>query len=266
MKQEPGTITPTGQGRPDYSSPYPLGQYVKPGDAEIYSLTDAGELAARLGSIVTHDRRGDVMWLDDFESEIEKWVGGGSGLLHGQSWSALYSRNGGFSYKHTCGSTLELSSRQHKILPYPVLSRVGFMFSFSIPSFITEVWFSLQLYDAPNSTLYEIQYDVATQTFTYLDSLLVYQALTPTKLIDSDLTLFHTFKMVADLTQGKYVRLIANDQKYDLTDIDGYVRAGAVSDYLVAGITFIGTNALNGIAYVDDAILTQNEPINPVTA
>ncbi|GAI56753.1 unnamed protein product, partial [marine sediment metagenome] len=63
----------------------------------IYRLADMGELAVRLGSIVTHDRRGDVIWMDNFDSGIAKWYQFASdddGLVE---WSAERSRSGGFS-------------------------------------------------------------------------------------------------------------------------------------------------------------------------
>ena len=41
--------------------------------ATVFPVTDLGELAARLGSIVSHDRRGDVIWLDGFEDGLDKW-------------------------------------------------------------------------------------------------------------------------------------------------------------------------------------------------
>ncbi|GAI87669.1 unnamed protein product, partial [marine sediment metagenome] len=43
----------------------------------VASLADVGELAARLGSIVAQDRRGDVIFLEDFEAPILNWTGAG---------------------------------------------------------------------------------------------------------------------------------------------------------------------------------------------
>jgi len=46
---------------------------VTAGARTVYQMTDLGELAVRLGSIVTHDRRGDVIFLEDFEEGMGRW-------------------------------------------------------------------------------------------------------------------------------------------------------------------------------------------------
>jgi len=83
-------------GQPDYGM-YTLAN-------TIYRLTDMGELAARLGSINTYDRRGDVIFLDSFESGLTAWSPSsactGSDLVQ----SAKHARSGGFSAKFVCGS------------------------------------------------------------------------------------------------------------------------------------------------------------------
>ncbi|GAI49683.1 unnamed protein product, partial [marine sediment metagenome] len=63
------------RGQPDYGS-----SAVK----EVAgTLADMGELAARLSSIVEYDRRGDVVYLDDFEEPVLKWspLAAGAGYI-----------------------------------------------------------------------------------------------------------------------------------------------------------------------------------------
>jgi len=45
----------------------------------IYSLHDMGELAVRLGSIVSFDRRGDVIFSDSFQNGLGKVYASGVG-------------------------------------------------------------------------------------------------------------------------------------------------------------------------------------------
>ena len=59
-----------GHGYPDYGTQGPV--------STVHSIQDLGELAVRLGSIVTFDRRGNVLWLDGFDSGIGAWSKGGN--------------------------------------------------------------------------------------------------------------------------------------------------------------------------------------------
>ena len=44
------------------------------GQNSTYGLTDLGELAVRLGSPVSFDRRGDVVMMETFEDGLDAWV------------------------------------------------------------------------------------------------------------------------------------------------------------------------------------------------
>ncbi|GAI63754.1 unnamed protein product [marine sediment metagenome] len=54
------------RGYPDYGVDEELGKVLMP--------TDIAETAARLGSINTYDRRGSVLFQDDFEAPVLKWI------------------------------------------------------------------------------------------------------------------------------------------------------------------------------------------------
>ncbi|GAH91125.1 unnamed protein product, partial [marine sediment metagenome] len=56
-------------GGPDWGTVGPVSM--------VHTLEDAGELAARLGSIDIFDRRGNIIWVDSFGDACIKWVGAG---------------------------------------------------------------------------------------------------------------------------------------------------------------------------------------------
>ncbi|GAJ22875.1 unnamed protein product, partial [marine sediment metagenome] len=102
------------------------------------SLSDMAELATRLGSIVTFDRRGDVAFLDDYESGIEKWV---ESHAEGTEWgtvglSARAAESGSFSTKLVTKGTVDGYAQVIYTLPYwnPINGRLGVEIKFTLPS------------------------------------------------------------------------------------------------------------------------------------
>lgn len=227
----------------------------------IVGLSDLGELAARLGSPVTFDRRGNIIWMDDFESGIEKWyvdsAAGGENLL----WVPTYSKSGGFCAKAITDAHADDDIRVTVALPYPALSRIGFEYSFRLGSNIKEIHIINQLYNGTNLIVGLLRWTAATKTWAYLDDS-GYHDLTPTIDFRSTAPIpFNTLKLVCDFTTRMYVRLIANNTTYDLSSNTLRVGPGAGIPPHLSERVAIYTNAnASADIYIDDAIVTQNEP------
>jgi hypothetical protein len=226
----------------------------------IYRMTDMGELAGRLGSIVTHDRRGDVIWLDDFEGGVEKWDFLGSGTGYAHAWSAERSRSGAFCCKLTTGSDSNKYITMTHRNPYPVKSKIGFEFSGAWDDLTGEVIFQVELFDGATQYTSRIRMDLANLKFYYLDGVAGYTEFYDAALFDEDDHLFNTFKLVADFENELYSRLIINNTAFDLSSYPIYKTAAATLPYLNAYVWLITDLAENKVAWIDDVILTQNEP------
>jgi len=240
------------KGQPDF------GQYAP--TETIVSISDLGELAARLGSIVTFDRRGNVIWFDDFEGGVGKWesylVGTGASLAA----CALYSRNGAFSAELLKGDKTTDHAQMSHYWPYPVLSKLGCEISFTSNDNITYIEFRQYIFDGTNRHHAELRYDTANNKLQYLDEDGNYQDLATGLVLLSGFYLFNTIKVVIDPATQQYVRVILNDVEYDMSGIDYRLTANAASPYWIQTVKIDeGIAAAYGI-YVDDVILTQNEP------
>lgn len=239
-------------GGPDYG--------VSTAKQTVYALADMAELAARLGSIVTFDRRGDVIFLDDFESGLAKWEISGSGAGYAAAQSAFTARNGAYSAKLTTGSTLGQQIQIARYMPYPVLSSFGLEVSFTINANLDYMRFQLEIYDGVNAQSFSMQYEVDT------DELKVFKGGVGYTVIASGLALrpydqqFHTMKLVGDYATKKYRRLILNERFYDLSSWNSWQFASANAPRLTALVLATSVPAANTSFYVDDAIITQNEP------
>lgn len=246
-------------GGPDWGTLGPI--------STIYTIEDMAELAVRLGSIVTFDRRGNVVWLDDFEGGINCWRAGYQGTGAGVASSAESVRNGAFSAKLTPGNAEDDYAWAGHYCPYPVVSKVGFEISFALdddtPLLDPELKatsFTHTLRDGSYYHYAELQYLSADRKLQYRDENLAWQDLATNLLLHTYKTLFHTVKLVIDLSTQKYVRAILDNVEYDMSTLSYYYTSGTSAAYWWQGVRAIARKTTNPSVYVDDAILTQNEP------
>jgi len=226
----------------------------------VYALQDMAELVARLGSIVTFNRRGDVIWLDDFESGIGKWgavlQGTGAGVVN----TTETARNGAYSVKLTTGNAADDWAFFAHPHAYPVFSRLGFEISFALDSAIKDVRIFLVLYTGTTQHVAEIVYIHSTGELQYRDQNNVYQTFTTITPLRVYSKLFHTGKLVIDPANTKYYHLILNSQTFDLSAYSYFTTSSPTYPYMEVAIRVATPDAVNRSIYVDDAIITQNEP------
>lgn len=226
----------------------------------IVGLSDMGELAARLGSIITFDRQGNVMAFDDFESGIEAWVKSGS-AGYGVSWNSVYAKAGGFSCKLETAAVVGYNVTTLKQLGLQTLSPIGLEVSFAYG----QNWKSLDIviYIVDGSKLYHaaIRYDYPNTKLLYLDSANAYQDVPGGSfVIPSTAGAFHTLKFVVDLPTGKYKRLLVDNNSFDLSALSFYNPANPSIPAGTFRVTLSTSTGAAAIAYIDNVIITQNEP------
>jgi len=237
---------------PDYSSKHK--QVISFGDV------NTNELAARLGSIDTFDRRGTVVWIDDFESGTKKWnyTTGGTGAA--VSFSTDTARSGKQSLKLTTGDSIDDYAGIYKQFQRPFLKRIGAEISTTIhdDTKYIYIWLSSQfngknhqasiVLDENDSKIY---YKGADSTYYVLDS--------DYGFINNIYT-FYTLKLVVDFEVKEYVRFKIGGKEYDMSGISFPIYSGGSTWYLQYEISHTtNVNASRSI-YLDDFILTQDEP------
>jgi len=231
------------------------------GAATTYQLTDLAELAARLGSPVTHDRLGDVIFMDDFEDGLGKWETDSDGGGDSVGLSAARARSGWLSALLTSGSGDGRYAQIYRGVNLPVLSGLGVELSFSVPIAFEMLVLQLHILDGRRRYRFEVTYDDANNR---LDRLNVGGGLTN---VASGLVLagwgrmFHTLKLVGDTKNGRYGRLILNDTKYDLEGAVAYNGTDYGAPRLELTVTLYGRSGYNDVVHIDDVIATQNEPV-----
>jgi len=226
----------------------------------VYVLQDMAELAARLGSIVTFDRRGDVVWLDNFEDNINKWYQDLYAGLGEISLSLDRARNGAKSAKLVTGPYTFYYARIQHYLPLPVTTRIGLEVSFSSEEEKFEFASIILICDGETWHEAAIGYNRITNQLLYLGADGAYHSFAEGIAICRNSFLFHTMKFVMDFATGKYVHCILGSAVYDLSLYSYYTTPYTIYPYMLVELRVTTREDAAKTIYVDDAIVTQNEP------
>ncbi len=239
-------------GQSDY------GQYAA--KETVASMADNAELAARLNSIVTFDRRGDVLLLEDFEGNINKWwrvlsrVGASIGL---SSETAL---NGSFCCKVVTGNVAGDTEQLSRFISYPVLSKLGFEIHFSFHIDISFIQIALLADDGVTTYYSSVRYLPPTGALEYVAPGPVWAPLADGLFLYPQVQCFNALKFVVDLRNQTYSRVILGQHTIKMTQ--GIYTPGTFLTPDTLGIIItIGTSKnVNLACYLDTLIITQNEP------
>jgi len=230
------------------------------GGITTYQLLDVGEMAVRLGSPVSFDRRGEVIDIDSFENGLGNWSTVATGAGASVYLSLTRSRTGLYAVKLTASSDPAQYSMIGKTLTYPIPSNLGFEISLCVDSPIAMFDIILRIYNGTAITRYDIRYDRATQTFYYLNAAAAYVPFATGIYLDAGQAPFVPSKLVLDIINNCYLRFIFGTHHFDLSGLSGYVIPTALQPEIIFNFELWGGTALNPAVYVDDFIFTQNEP------
>ncbi|KKL91542.1 hypothetical protein LCGC14_1893670 [marine sediment metagenome] len=224
------------------------------------SLSDMAELAARLGSIVTFDRRGDVIDFDDFEGATINWgrheaIGVATGLH-----DFTLPKRGSQCIKLTTVNDPGDAKGIGKGLSLLPSGRIGAEISFAQPNDNIIFIMRFNWFNGITVRQSALKLDFTAKTLSYYDSDAAYQVIASDLTFISKEQVYYTIKLVVDYDTGKYVRAILADTEYDLSDYAIRSAASATLPY-IGSVFFIYRKAsTNGSLWLDQYILTQNEP------
>lgn len=229
-------------------------------EENVYSMMDMAELAARLGSPSLFNREGNVLFIDTFEHGLKPWNLVGSGTNADAIASHTWSRYGGYSMKLITGYELGGGMIGQRSFPYPVLSRYGIEYAFSIEPGITQIDTVISHRDGAeiHSYAFRMQLDA--------NRLIIWHADYVPVIFKTSLTLattsysYHVVKIVIDIVNNMWLRIILNDTEYDLSAYSGSSVDYPATPLMDVQITAFSGADSNAAVYLDDFIITFNEP------
>jgi len=239
-------------GQPDF------GMYAR--KSTTYGLADMGELAVRLGSVVSYDRRGDVVWIETFENGITNWlVGGAAGYTVAES--ALESLSHGVSVKLDSPNAGAFDSHISRHSALPVNSKIGFEFAFLPNTHVDDVRIGLVIYDGTQRYMTYIMVRVDAGEIDYYNEARAFVNFASGLTIRQDARTWHYAKLVVDYESNDYVRFLLDNAEYSMAGLKFDVAADALGPMLYTQVLQYYAGGVNTpTLYVDNIILTQNEP------
>lgn len=224
------------------------------------SLADMADLAVRLGSIVEYDRRGDIIFLDDFEELILKWNTPVTGVGYVRLDSTI-AKSGSQSVKlYTDAGGADTAALAKYFVVLGVL-RVGIEISLSDLTDDADFIFHMTYWDGTTSWRARLWFDHSATTFYVFDEIRDdWVEVVNYGSLRRGAKLFFPIKLVMDFVNHTYLRVMIGGSEYDLSAYTFQPIGGAGGIYLLTQFTLLNTAAVNNQCWVDDFILTMNEP------
>lgn len=217
------------------------------------------ELAARLGSINTFDRRGDTIWMDDFEAVFLRWTP----YTVGDNSECVLVADESFSGSQSCKLRTDINVNDYaeirRSFALPVQTRIGFQFSVTanMGDNNLEIWNSIytgtELYQA------KTKYHYDTKTLSVYDHTAGWTSIATDRVLGAKPLFYSTIKLVVDYSTGKYVRLLFDEKTYDISAYTMPYTTPAASPSMTILIQLKNLDATGRQAWIDNVILTQNE-------
>lgn len=230
--------------------------------ATTYGLDDWGEHAVRLGSPHLFDRRGDCLLLTDFRVGIENLEGVGVPIGWTIDLVTEHSRSGAYAVQVTAQGGEGFTAGLRALLAYPVLSPLGLEFTFGgDQSKRWQAW--IDWYTGAQHYLAGLRISPWSGLLEYSTAVGVWAPQATLGFLRTSDYAMHTLKFVVEpsLIPPEYVRAILNENLEQMTGIQVPWVADVVTlPHLAISIYIENTADTEATGYVDNVIITQNEP------
>jgi len=228
---------------------------------QVHRLDDMAELAARLGAIHRWDRRGDVLFYDDFSNGLEHWLTSSPSASDFPKIVTERSEYGGYSVKFQPTDGPARYQNMWKVHAYPQPTPLGFEFSFTTHLYLLYIESYVMLFYPTGKYEFIVRYNRKDLKMEYRDENEVWQTIWSNYELRDDTYLFHHMKLVIDSDKKEYVRLIVDHETADLSDIPGLLTAEVGRESIYWIIRVYAQSGQTATIYVDNCIITMNEPV-----
>lgn len=228
--------------------------------ASRHSLQDLGELAARLGSPVRYDRRGNVIWFDDFRAGLAQWTISLSGTGAQAQIGTSYAELSGYNMRLTPGTTSSKYVICDRSLNPIELTKMGLEIEFGIATAFDTLFFGVYNYTGTQKQTFVASIDNATGTLWIRDNDGVYKSVASVGNLVDPYGIVHHLKLVINLKTRACVRLLFDKNEYNISSFSAYVTPQVSVTTFAVTVQIIGSGAASQLMLVNHAIVTIDEP------
>ncbi len=218
------------------------------------------ELIAVLSGAKRFDRRGSIFFYDTFEGGLSKWFTTCLGTNASAEVSSTYALFGGLSVKMVGGSDGGLSAKIFHRQYYPSASKLGLEFAFTVVSGADNIEWQIAIYTGTRVVYGLVKYDQNLTKLQYWNSASAWADLQTGVNLSTLTGVFHVGKLVIDPATEKYVRFLLGKDEYDMSALSCEATDDTTAPYMLVSAKVVSDSGQNATIYVDNVVLTQNEP------
>ena len=224
-----------------------------------YPLADLGEHAVRLGSPVTFDRRGEVVWFDVGDKGLAPYIITGSGAGNKVKVDVLYPLHGSYNVMLQAGSDADCTSEIVKLVSNLAMRRSGF----EVAGFVMVGVEAFEIYsarfDGSRGVLGRVRLNNVDKTLDYYGSDDAWHAIDIIGEFEDNYGVYHHLKLVTNFDSENYMRVLFDEKSYDLSTHELKTETSSQIACYRFYVRVVGRAGYNDTAYVGHVIVTGNE-------
>jgi len=239
-------------GSPDWS------KYLR--NSRRFSVQDLGEMAARLGSPDTFDRRGEVLFYDVFDHGLTSWnldYHGTGAVASIVASGTIYS---GYAAQLTPGTDGDMFTQLLKYVGAYQANRCGIEAAFTMLHGSYQFSIGVTVFDGVNQHYFSIGVDAVNNQLFYEDYVPHHIVLDNIPQPWGQPSPQHYLKIVGDASLNRYIRAIYDGREYDMSGIVPSLLPNSSTPQLGLSLQATGTAGAFLASTVSHAIVTLNEP------
>ncbi len=227
----------------------------------VYRSDDITELAARLGSPMTYERRGNVVYLTSFADGIASWIAERSSVDETPTLSGDYSIVGGVSLEIATTDEQAEIMQVYRDLPLFSDAHYGVFTMLSIAPKTWRVFIRAYVYDGSSRSTYELELSPLDTTLKYRDAAGDFVVLDAAMDVFATVEHFHSVGVVFDTTEDVWREITFDGVTYDVADIAASQDVSVLSPRLRISFEVISNGADRALAFLDSVAVAQNPTI-----
>jgi hypothetical protein len=218
------------------------------------------ELAVRLGFPGVWNLKGNIVLMEDFESELTEWTDLSSGGTSSAIRSSRHKFSGDWSVKLYRDALADAKAILYRDFHYPGASKYATFARFCWTSDMRKVRLAATFCNGTTEYQALIDYDLATTTLSVITTGYANHNVDTALDLTPDIYTWYPVLFTFDLATGYYDKLYLADKEYDISDVLFYSLTSptpAKGEIVVAALPGDSTAFTT---YVDDIIIAKNVP------
>jgi len=217
------------------------------------------ELAARTGSLMSYDGRGQYQYGYDFSGGLTSWITQALGTGAAVSLTPETYERGGYSVRLTGGSDGAKQATCYRRIDVMESKTFGFEVGVSIAASIDWLNIIATYRDGTTAHTAGVKYDDTNDLLRCRVPGPDWQTFATSYQMYHNASAYHVFKFVWDIDAGYYIRALIAGHLYDISAYQILTSADATAPYMDIAVTVQSRVANNDSVNLDYVVLTNQE-------